>query len=204
MSEAIPTTPTESVPPNLNRLPDETVSQASADKKNKRRMTFIGIGVAVVVILIAGDAAAGHQHKTGDDQDHHDGYASHARLPFLSALPHVHLGRRLKRVRIRSELRLLQLVSRAWFAMRWRPIDQTQLPPMTAPAKELAEHCSTATDARRDDHEPPPRQVADEAGAATARMNRETSAISCVLRNSRSTLPTNNVDCWPPSRSSMV
>ena len=52
MSEAIPTTPTESVPPNLNRLPDETVSQASADKKNKRRMTFIGIGVAVVVILI--------------------------------------------------------------------------------------------------------------------------------------------------------
>ena len=52
MSEATPTTPTESVPPNLNRLPDETVSQASADKKNKRRMTFIGIGVAVVVILI--------------------------------------------------------------------------------------------------------------------------------------------------------
>ena len=54
MSEAIPnpTTPTESVPPSVNRLPDETVSKSSADKKKSRRMTYIGIGVAVVLILI--------------------------------------------------------------------------------------------------------------------------------------------------------
>jgi hypothetical protein len=54
MSEAIPNpaTPTEPVPPGVNRLPDETVSQTTADKKNKRRKTYIGIGVAVVLILI--------------------------------------------------------------------------------------------------------------------------------------------------------
>ena len=52
MSEATPTTPTESVPPGSNRLPDETVTQSNADKQNKRRMTYIGLGVAVVVILI--------------------------------------------------------------------------------------------------------------------------------------------------------
>ena len=46
------TTSTESIPPGINRLPDETVSQTSADKKNKRRMTFVGLGVAVVVVLI--------------------------------------------------------------------------------------------------------------------------------------------------------
>lgn len=54
MSEANPNpvTPTEPAPASANRLPDETVSQTSADKKNKRRTTYIGIGVAVVVILI--------------------------------------------------------------------------------------------------------------------------------------------------------
>ena len=54
MSEAIPnlTTPTEAIPPGVNRLPDETVSQTSAEKKNKRRKTYMGIGVAVVLILI--------------------------------------------------------------------------------------------------------------------------------------------------------
>ena len=54
MSEAIPnpSTPTEPVPPGVNRLPDETVSKSSGDKKKNRRMTYIGIGVAVVLILI--------------------------------------------------------------------------------------------------------------------------------------------------------
>lgn len=54
MSDAIPnlSTPTEPVPPGVNRLPDETVSKSSAAKKKSRRMTYIGIGVAVVLILI--------------------------------------------------------------------------------------------------------------------------------------------------------
>lgn len=54
MSDTIPTptAPTESVPPDSHRLPDETVSKTSADKKKDRRMTFVGIGVAVIVLLI--------------------------------------------------------------------------------------------------------------------------------------------------------
>ncbi|HZY42462.1 MAG TPA: hypothetical protein VFF59_10750 [Anaerolineae bacterium] len=54
MSDAIPnlSTPTEPVPPGVNRLPDETVSKRSAAKKKSRRMTYSGIGVAVVLILI--------------------------------------------------------------------------------------------------------------------------------------------------------
>jgi hypothetical protein len=53
MSEATTTSAnsTQSMPP-VNRLPDETVSKTSADKKNSRRTTYIGIGVAVVLILI--------------------------------------------------------------------------------------------------------------------------------------------------------
>lgn len=54
MSDTIPTPTalTEAVPPGSNRLPDETVSKSSADKKKDRRMTYAGIGVAVIVILI--------------------------------------------------------------------------------------------------------------------------------------------------------
>jgi hypothetical protein len=54
MSDATPnpSTPTESVPPSVHRLPDETVSKSSADQQKNRRMATIGIGVAVVLILI--------------------------------------------------------------------------------------------------------------------------------------------------------
>jgi membrane glycosyltransferase len=72
MSEANPnsTTSTQSVPPTVNRLPDETVSQTGADKKSKRRMTVIGIGVAVVVILIiAGFVLMIHGGVTGVVRD---------------------------------------------------------------------------------------------------------------------------------------
>jgi hypothetical protein len=53
MSEATSTSAnsTRSVPP-VNRLPDETVTKTSTEKKNSRRTTYIGIGVAVVLILI--------------------------------------------------------------------------------------------------------------------------------------------------------
>lgn len=47
-----PSTSTEPVPPSVNRLPDETVSKSSVDKKKSRRMTAVGIGVAAVLILI--------------------------------------------------------------------------------------------------------------------------------------------------------
>jgi hypothetical protein len=47
-----PSTPTEAVPPDVNRLQDETVSKSSADKKRSRRMTYVGLGAAVVLILI--------------------------------------------------------------------------------------------------------------------------------------------------------
>lgn len=55
MSDAIPnpSTSTEPVPSSVNRLPDETVSKSSVDKKKSRRMTAIGIGVAVMLVLIA-------------------------------------------------------------------------------------------------------------------------------------------------------
>ncbi len=72
MSETTPnpSTPTEPVPPGVNRLPDETVSQTGAEKKNKRRMTAIGIGVAVVLILIiAGFVLMIHGGVTGVVRD---------------------------------------------------------------------------------------------------------------------------------------
>lgn len=44
MSDAFPT--------ETNRLPDETLTASSADKKSRRTMTIIGITAAVIVILI--------------------------------------------------------------------------------------------------------------------------------------------------------
>ena len=47
-----PSTSTESGPPGINRLPDETVTKTAAAKKSSRRLTAIGIGGAVVLLLI--------------------------------------------------------------------------------------------------------------------------------------------------------
>lgn len=48
-----PSTPTEPIPPSVNRLPDEAVSKSSADKEqSRRRKIAIGVGVAAVVIPI--------------------------------------------------------------------------------------------------------------------------------------------------------
>jgi hypothetical protein len=54
MSDATPnpSTPTEPVPPSMNRLPDETVLKSSADQQKNRRMIASGIGAAVVLLLI--------------------------------------------------------------------------------------------------------------------------------------------------------